>query len=190
MRYNTRTQILVWLDHRSMNSGAGPLASNASQSAVPVGSNPIDLHFHRPTARVRMLHNRYTTFCKGNTVSDFASGGVLSFGDGLGANGAKAAFIPAIALNGFNNSINTIPMLNICTPPPDMYSMNACIGSDLAGEMAKSHARFSLSALCEADEAATALVDGLATLVFWAKPGGGGKCLHLEVSTAVEDMVV
>ena len=34
----------------------------------------------------------------------------------------------------------TIPMLKICTPPPDMYSMNACMGKDLTGEMAKSQA--------------------------------------------------
>ena len=33
-----------------------------------------------------------------------------------------------------------MPMLKICTPPPDMYSMNACMGSDLSGEIAKSHA--------------------------------------------------
>ena len=33
-----------------------------------------------------------------------------------------------------------MPMLKICTPPPDMYSMNACMGSDLSGEMAKSQA--------------------------------------------------
>jgi hypothetical protein len=34
----------------------------------------------------------------------------------------------------------TMPMLKICTPPPDMYSMNACMGKDFMGEMAKSHA--------------------------------------------------
>lgn len=33
-----------------------------------------------------------------------------------------------------------MPMLKICTPPPDMYSMNACMGSDFTGEIAKSHA--------------------------------------------------
>ena len=33
-----------------------------------------------------------------------------------------------------------MPMLKICTPPPDMYSMNACMGNDLTGEIAKSHA--------------------------------------------------
>lgn len=33
-----------------------------------------------------------------------------------------------------------MPMLKICTPPPDMYSMNACMGKDLTGEMAKSQA--------------------------------------------------
>jgi hypothetical protein len=43
-------------------------------------------------------------------------------------------------LNGESRSIATMPMLKICTPPPDMYSMNACMGSDLTGEMAKSQA--------------------------------------------------
>lgn len=42
------------------------------------------------------------------------------------------------------SSMNTIPMLNICTPPPDIYNMNACMGSCFAGLVAKSHARFSL----------------------------------------------
>ena len=45
--------------------------------------------------------------------------------------------------------MNTIPMLKTWTPPPDMYSMNACIGSDLAGEMARSHALFSFRAAYE-----------------------------------------
>lgn len=39
-----------------------------------------------------------------------------------------------------------MPMLKIWTPPPDMYSMNACMGSDFAGEMAKSQARLSFNA--------------------------------------------
>ena len=43
-------------------------------------------------------------------------------------------------LNGESSSIATMPMLKICTPPPDMYSMNACMGSDLSGEIAKSQA--------------------------------------------------
>ena len=53
--------------------------------------------------------------------------------------------IAATFLNGVKRSIKTIPMLNICTPPPDMYNMNACIGNDFAGDMAKSHARLSFS---------------------------------------------
>ena len=57
--------------------------------------------------------------------------------------------IAAAFLNGLNINMNTIPMLKIWTPPPDMYSMNACIGSDLAGEMARSHALFCFRASCE-----------------------------------------
>lgn len=49
-------------------------------------------------------------------------------------------FIDERFLNGERRSIATMPMLKICTPPPDMYSMNACMGSDLSGEMAKSQA--------------------------------------------------
>ena len=36
-----------------------------------------------------------------------------------------------------------MPMLKICTPPPLMDVMNTGIGSDLAGEIAKSQARLS-----------------------------------------------
>ena len=57
--------------------------------------------------------------------------------------------MPDRFLNGESKSIATIPMLKICTPPPDMYNMKACIGSDLTGEMAKSHALFTFSASCE-----------------------------------------
>ena len=53
-------------------------------------------------------------------------------------------------MNGETSSMNTMPMLNICTPPPDMYNMNACMGSDFAGAMAKSHARFSFNDSYEA----------------------------------------
>jgi hypothetical protein len=71
-------------------------------------------------------------------------------------------------LNGESKSIATIPMLKICTPPPDMYNMNACMGSDLTGEMAKSHARFCFSASCEssAAAAASAAEDLLSVLVY------------------------
>jgi hypothetical protein len=48
------------------------------------------------------------------------------------------SFIPARFLDGERSSMNTIPLLNICTPPPGMYSMNVCMGSDFAGAMAKS----------------------------------------------------
>ena len=34
-----------------------------------------------------------------------------------------------------------MPMLKICTPPPLMDVMNTGIGSDLAGEIVRSHAR-------------------------------------------------
>lgn len=37
------------------------------------------------------------------------------------------------ALNGLVNSIQTIPMEKIWMPDPDMYSMMACMGRDLAG---------------------------------------------------------
>ena len=50
------------------------------------------------------------------------------------------SFIPDRFLNGESRSMATMPMLKICTPPPDMYSMNACMGKDLTGEIAKSQA--------------------------------------------------
>jgi hypothetical protein len=83
----------------------------------------------------------YTTFCSGSVVIDLADEGEAV----VGANGANAVLIAAIFLNGVKRSMNTIPILNICTPPPDMYNMNACIGNDLAGDIAKAHARLSFS---------------------------------------------
>lgn len=97
----------------------------------------MERHFQRPTARVKRLHAIYAIFCRERTLSDLASVDV-------GANGANAAFMPAIFLNGESRSMNTMPMLKICTPPPDMYSMNACMGRDFAGESARSHARLPL----------------------------------------------
>jgi hypothetical protein len=69
-------------------------------------------------------------------------------------------------LNGESNSIATMPMLKICTPPPDMYNMNACMGSDLTGEMAKSHARFCFSASWEFRVATAVAEDLLDSLVY------------------------
>jgi len=43
-----------------------------------------------------------------------------------------------------------MPMLKIWTPPPDMYSMNACMGRDFAGPIATSQARFSFRASSDA----------------------------------------
>jgi hypothetical protein len=57
------------------------------------------------------------------------------------------------ALNGLNKSMNTIPMLNIWMPPPDMYSITACMGSCFRGEMARSHARLVFSFAYAADAA-------------------------------------
>jgi hypothetical protein len=63
-----------------------------------------------------------------------------------------------IFLNGESKSMATMPMLKIWTPPPDMYNMNACMGSDLTGEMAKSHARFCFSASWESRAAVVVVV--------------------------------
>lgn len=49
------------------------------------------------------------------------------------------------ALIGLISSMARMPMLNICTPPPDMYSINAFMGSDLPGVIAISQARFCFS---------------------------------------------
>lgn len=65
-------------------------------------------------------------------------------------------------LNGLKRSMKTMPMLNIWTPPPDMYSMNACIGRDLAGEMAKSQARLSFNVSYDFETDDDALLGALA----------------------------
>ena len=46
--------------------------------------------------------------------------------------------------------MNTMPMLKIWTPPPDMYSINACIGRAFAGAIATSQARFAFKASYDA----------------------------------------
>lgn len=98
----------------------------------------------------------------------------------VGAKGANAAFIPAIFLKGERRSMNTIPMLNICTPPPDMYNINACIGRDLAGEIARSQARFSFNDAYDADDAAVGTLAGALDVgARLENPGGGGRFLHL-----------
>lgn len=66
-------------------------------------------------------------------------------------------------LNGDDNSMKTIPMLKICTPPPDIYNMNACIGNDFAGDVAKSHALFSFNAAYESADTAEDLACDLET---------------------------
>jgi len=85
-----------------------------------------------------------------------------------------------------------MPMLKICTPPPDMYSMNACMGKDLTGEMAKSQAFLVFRSSYEFTTASAAAVAGLPVLVIEdlglpvedddfpfddtsANPGGGGS---------------
>lgn len=63
---------------------------------------------------------RYTNFCRGRVESDFGSEADLGALDGIGAKGAKAEFMAAKFLNGLERSMNTIPILNTWTPPPDM----------------------------------------------------------------------
>ena len=64
--------------------------------------------------------------------------------------------MPAPFLNGVRRSIKTMPMLKTCTPPPDMYSITACIGSCLTGLMARSQARFLRRASYDEGSAAAA----------------------------------
>jgi len=61
-----------------------------------------------------------------------------------------------------------------------MYSMKACIGRDLAGEIARSHALFSFRAAYASvcfDVSTT--FEGLC-VGNGAKPGGGGSDFHFE----------
>lgn len=60
-----------------------PRVSKANQSPVPVGSNPIERHFHRPNARVRRLQRIYATFCNERVLKAFGD-------EDAGANGANA----------------------------------------------------------------------------------------------------
>lgn len=56
--------------------------------------------------------------------------------------GNAQVLMERIALSGLVRSIPTTIMLNICTPLPDMYSIKAFMGTDLAGAIATSHAFF------------------------------------------------
>jgi len=81
-----------------------------------------------------------------------------------------------------------MPMLKICTPPPDMYSINACIGSDLAGEIAKSHARLAFSCSYDVVAEEDALLGAFEDDEFvFENPGGGGRCLHFAESITTAD---
>ena len=98
-----------------------------------------------------------------------------------------------------------MPMLKICTPPPDMYSMNACMGSDLSGEMAKSQAFLVFKSSYDLNASAFVVVvaevfppvnlpyictplsvreqrvvSSHSTFDTSAKPGGGGSLLDLR----------
>jgi hypothetical protein len=48
----------------------------------------MDRHFQRPSARVRTLQTRYTSFCSGRVKSELAA---EDDDDGPGAKGAKAS---------------------------------------------------------------------------------------------------
>ncbi len=72
--------------------------------------------------------------------------------------GNAPSFMEDRFLNGESKSIATIPILKICTPPPDMYSMNACIGKDLTGEIAKSQAFLVLRSSYEFNASAVLVV--------------------------------
>jgi len=64
--------------------------------------------------------------------------------------------------------------------------MNACIGSDFAGDVAKSHALFSFNAAYESADTAKDLACAFETFDdVDAKPGGGGKFFHLEEISSV-----
>lgn len=93
------------------------------------------LHLYSPSAIVRRLQAIYASFGTSREVMIFEESAL----DGV--NGANAVLIVETALMGFKRSMAKMPILNICTPPPDMYSMNAFIGSDLAGDIARSQAR-------------------------------------------------
>jgi hypothetical protein len=125
--------------------------SKASQSPVPVGSKPMDLHFHRPTPSVKRLHRKYSSFCASRVEN--AAESDLAGAKGLKADSrfsafrsgtCKSAVLPEFMvvrfLTGVRSNMKTMPILKICTPPPDIYNIKACIGSDFAGESAKSHA--------------------------------------------------
>jgi len=93
----------------------------------------MDLHFHRPTPSVKRLHRKYSSFCASRVENAAES-------DLAGAKGLKAEFMVVRFLTGVRSNMKTMPILKICTPPPDIYNIKACIGSDFAGESAKSHA--------------------------------------------------
>lgn len=59
------------------------------------------------------MHRKYAIFCRVSVEN--ALGGAE-----LGAKGANAVLMPARFLNGLLSNMKTIPMLNICTPPPDI----------------------------------------------------------------------
>lgn len=87
----------------------------------------------------------------------------LEVGRALGLSARDSqALVVMIALMGLVSSMPTTIILKICTPEPDMYSIKAFMGTDLAGAKATSHARFcrraSTSSLVGALRVAAALL--------------------------------
>ena len=110
-------------------SRTGLRVSKASQSPVPIGNRPIELHLYSPNASVSILARMYTIFWVKRVLNDLEE-------EDDGANGANAVYyirlvdcedvfyrldveecvpvlMAATFLNGLNISMNTIPMLKI-----------------------------------------------------------------------------
>jgi len=100
-----RTLSIIFHQYKDI-SGDGLRVSNASQSPVPIGNKPIELHLYSPNASVSMLARIYTIFWRKRVLNDLEE-------EDDGAKGANAVLIAATFLNGLNISMNTIPMLKI-----------------------------------------------------------------------------
>jgi len=67
-------------------SRTGPRVSNATQSPVPIGNRPIELHLYSPNASVSILARMYTIFWAKRVLNDLDE-------EDDGANGANAVFL-------------------------------------------------------------------------------------------------
>ncbi len=133
-RSNEKPPVLSYLNANTALSSGTLSVSQANQSLLVVGNNPIPLTFHIPSPNATRFIATYIAL---TIHSVFRVPSV--------SNLVKTVFVCSSPWIGFLKSMNTIMILKIWRLLPDMYIMMAFMGRALAGARASSHDFFILS---------------------------------------------